>query len=112
MGISILQWNTQGIKENLEVLLEEANRYHLVHRPGSRAAIFVGKRFDLSQWDYEVAEDWCRVWFLGQEGPGLEIWSIYNPPTDKTLLSTLLQQIPRPTNQVILMEDFNLQHPL
>lgn len=114
MVLTILQWNTQANKQALEVLLEEAkydllaiqepwinpqtkstycprsSQYHLVHQPGARAAILVKKRFDLSQWDYEAAEDWCRVWFLGLGSQGIEVWSVYNPPTYKIVPATLL----------------------
>jgi len=135
MGLTILQWNTESSKQALEVLLEEAkfdllaiqepwlnphtkstycprsSQYHLVYQLEGRAAIFVNKRLDISQWNYEASSDWCRVWFPDTEGGGLEVWSIYNPPTNKTLPRDLLER-PRPTYPVILTGDFNLHHPL
>ncbi|KAL2199460.1 hypothetical protein P885DRAFT_75874 [Corynascus similis CBS 632.67] len=98
--------NTEGIKEALQVLLEEARydllavqepwvdrgtkstywprscKYHLVLELGGKAAIYISKQFDIGQRDFEAIEYWCRVWFpeidLGQGGQGLELWSIYN----------------------------------
>jgi hypothetical protein len=72
MIVTILSWNTQGNKETLETLLEEArfdllaiqepwinpytksiycprsSRFHLVHKPGARAALYVTKRYEVS----------------------------------------------------------------
>lgn len=73
MKIRVLLWNTEGIKQELEALLEEArydlmaiqepwinkqtrstyyprgSKYHLVHKPSGRAAIFVSRKFDIGQ---------------------------------------------------------------
>ena len=104
----ILLWNTEGNKQALEVLLEEAefdflliqepwinpttkstycprsSKYHLVHSTKGRAAIFVKKGYPVGQWDYEATEHWCRVWLPGHgpQGLGLELWSVYNPPNN------------------------------
>ncbi|EAQ91377.1 hypothetical protein CHGG_03312 [Chaetomium globosum CBS 148.51] len=139
MKIKILLWNTEGIKQTLEVLLEEAkydllavqepwinketkstycprgSRYHLVYKLEGRAAIYVSKRFEIRQWDSEATENWCRVWFLeadlGGEGRGFELWSIYNPPGGENV-PRALQGRPRPSHPVVLAGDFNLKHPL
>jgi len=87
MIVSILLWNTEGNKNNLVTLLEEAeydilciqepwiekrtkstycprgSKYHLIHVPGGKAAIFVRKRFAVSGWEYEATGEWCRLWF-------------------------------------------------
>jgi len=87
MVVAILLWNTEGNKLALEVLLEEAKydilsiqepwinrqtkstycprsaKYHLIHTPGGRAALYVNKRLAISEWDYEAKGDWYRVWF-------------------------------------------------
>lgn len=105
-----LQWNTEGNKQALEVLLEEAefdflliqepwinpttgstycprsSKYYLIHKPKGRAAIFVTKRLPIGQWDFEAAENWCTVWLpgYGPQGLGLELWSVYNPPDNNS----------------------------
>lgn len=139
MKFRILLWNTEGNKQALEVLLEEArydllavqepwinketrstycprgSKYHLVFELEGRAAIYVSKRFEIGQWDFETSENWCRVCFpdvdLGQGARGFELWSIYNPPSSKEVPRTLLDR-PKPVHPVVLAGDFNLQHPL
>jgi hypothetical protein len=110
MKVKILLWNTEGNKQALEALLEEAqydllavqepwinrqtkstycprsSKYYLVHSLGGRAAIFVSRKFEIGQWEYEATGDYCRVWFSGIGSSGLELWSIYNPLEDRTLL--------------------------
>lgn len=134
MKIRVLLWNTKGIKQELEALLEEArydlmaiqepwinkqtrstyyprgSKYHLVHKPSGRAAIFVSRKFDIGQWEYEATEEYCRVWLPGLGSRGLELWSIYNHPEDKTIPQALLNQ-PAPAYPVVLAGDFNLYHP-
>ena len=85
MKVRILLWNTEGNKQALEALLEEAqynllaiqepwinkqtqstycprgSKYHLVHKSSGRAAIFVSRRFDIGQWEYEATEGYYRV---------------------------------------------------
>lgn len=139
MRIKILLWNTEGNKQALEVLLEEAkfdflaiqepwinrqtkstycprsSKYHLVHSLDGRTAIFVSRKFDISQWDYEASDLWCRVWFptLGASWTkGFELWSIYNPPDTKTLIPQALLGRPDPVYPTVLAGDFNLYHPL
>ena len=97
MIVKILLWNTEGNKQALEVLLEEAkfdllaiqepwinrqtkatycprsSKYYLVHSREGRAAIFVSRRFEIGQWEYEATRDWCRVWFPKIGGSGLEL---------------------------------------
>jgi len=133
MKIKALLWNTEGNKQVLEALLEEArydllaiqepwinkqtkstycprgSKYHLVHKTSGRAAIFVSRKFDIGQWEYEATEDYYRVWFPGFSG--LELWSIYNPRDNETLLQALLNR-PAPAHPVVLAGDFNLHHPL
>jgi exonuclease III len=133
MVVRILLWNTQGIKMALELLLAEAkydvlsvqepwinkqtkstycprnSKYHLIHSPGGRAALYISKKYPVHQWEYEASENWCRVWFHGS--PGLEIWSVYNPPANKTIPEALLQR-PTPTLPTVVSGDFNLHHPL
>ncbi|EAQ89439.1 hypothetical protein CHGG_06058 [Chaetomium globosum CBS 148.51] len=130
----VLLWNTEGNKQALEALLEEAqydlmaiqepwinqqtkstycprgSKYHLVHKASGRAAIFVSRKFDTGQWEYETSEEHCKVWFPGLGNSGLELWSIYNPLEDKTLLQTLLSR-PAPAYSVVLAGDFNLHYP-
>jgi len=105
MILSVLLWNTGGIKPLLEILLQEAKydilciqepwinnhtkgtycpqraEYSLVHTPGGRTAIYVSKKLPASSWEYEATDQWCRVWFQGKEEKekGLEVWSVYNP---------------------------------
>ncbi|KAK4120242.1 hypothetical protein N657DRAFT_164129 [Parathielavia appendiculata] len=80
-----------------------------------RAAIYISKRFETRQWDFEASENWCRVWIpemdLGQGSRGFELWSIYNPPSSKEVPSALSGR-PKPNHQVVLAGDFNLQYPL
>lgn len=133
MKVKILLWNTEGNKQALEVLLEEAkfdllaiqepwinkhtkstycprsSKYYLVHSLEGRAAIFVSRKFDISQWDYEASDTWCRIWFPEQR---LELWSIYNPPDNNTLLPQTLLGRPKPPYPIVLAGDFNLHHPL
>ncbi|KAK3322883.1 Endonuclease/exonuclease/phosphatase [Apodospora peruviana] len=139
MRVRILLWNTEGNKQALEVLLEEAkydlvavqepwinretksmycprsSKYHLVFKLEGWAAIYVIKRFEVGQWDFVMSDNWCRVWFpeanLGQGNRGFELWSIYNPPDSKEVPSTLVGQ-PKPAHPVIVAGDFNLQHPM
>ena len=103
-----LQWNTEGSKQALEVLLKEAefdflliqepwinpttgstycsrsSKYYLIHKLKGKAAIFVKKGYPIGQEDFEAAENSCTVWLPGHgpQGLGLELWSVYNPPTD------------------------------
>ena len=73
MKVKILLWNTEGNKQALEVLLEEAkydllaiqepwinkytkgtycprsSKYYLIHSPEGRAAIFVSKRYRVGE---------------------------------------------------------------
>jgi hypothetical protein len=73
MKVKILLWNTEGNKQALEALLEEAqydllavqepwinrqtkstycprsSKYYLVHSSGGRAAIFVSRKFEIGQ---------------------------------------------------------------
>ena len=135
---SLLLWNTQGNKQCLEILLEEAkydvlaiqepwintstkstycprsSKYHLIHQRDGRAAIFIKKRFPVESWDFEVTRDFCRVWFNPDDhGKGLEIWSIYNPLDTKAIPAALLTRPqPQPHLPTILAGDFNLHHPL
>ena len=141
MKFSILSWNIERNKEALEVLLEEAkydvlaiqepwknkqtgstycprsSKYHLVHSPEGRAAIFVSRRHEVGLWDYEAAHNWCRVQFPTLGTNGLEVWSVYNPrqplanTNDTPPLPNLLQR-PAPTTPVVVAGDFNLHHPL
>jgi hypothetical protein len=102
MITKILLWNTEGNKQALEALLEEAqydllaiqepwinrqtkstycprgSKYYLTHSPEGRAAIFVSRRYEIGQWDYEATRDWYRVWFPDLGKDGLEVWSVYN----------------------------------
>jgi hypothetical protein len=70
-----------------------------------RAAIYISKRFDVGQRDFEMSENWCRVWFpemdLGQGICGFELWSIYNPPSSKGVPSVLSSR-PKPSHPVVL----------
>ena len=133
MKVKILLWNTEGNKQALEVLLEEAqfdllaiqepwinrqtrstycprgSKYHLVHSLEGRAAIFVSRKYDIGQWEYEATRDWCRVWFQGLGDRGLELWSIYNPPDSKAIPRDLLGR-PTPAYPTVLAGDFNLHH--
>ncbi|EAQ83005.1 hypothetical protein CHGG_10823 [Chaetomium globosum CBS 148.51] len=52
-----------------------------------------------------------KVWFPGAGSSGLELWSIYNPLEDKTLLQSLLSR-QAPGYPTALAGDFNLHHPL
>ena len=137
MILSVLLWNTGGIKELLEIMLQEAKydilciqepwinthtkgtycpraaKYHLVHTTGGRAAIYVSKRLSVSSWEYEATDQWCRISLKERrEGEkGLEIWSVYNPCDSKTAPAAILQYT-KPTQPTILAGDFNLHHPL
>src|SRR5690349_17967515 len=137
MLVSLLLWNTQGNKQCLEILLEEAkydvlaiqepwintftkstycprsSKYHLVHQPEGRTAIYISKKYSVEAWDFEATRDYCRVWFdpTSSQGTGIEIWSIYNPLDTKAIPSTLLTK-PKPGLPTILAGDFNLHHPL
>jgi hypothetical protein len=134
MVVSILLWNTEGNKQSLQVLLEEAKydilaiqepwinpqtkstycprscKYHLVHSLEGRSALYITKDLPTSQWDYEATNEWCWVRLRG-EGRGLEVWSIYNPPDSKGVPRALLGRS-KPDLPVVLAGDFNLFHPL
>ena len=141
MKVKILLWNTEGNKQALEVLLEEAqydllaiqepwinrqtkstycprgSKYYLIHSQEGRAAIFVSKRYRVGEWEYTATRDWCRVWFPSWGNEGLELWSVYNPrwePGDARLASTVQDLInsPPPTHPAVVAGDFNLHHPL
>ena len=134
--MTLLLWNTQGNKQCLEVLLEESKydvlaiqepwintltkstycprsaRYHLIHAPEGRAALYINKKYPVDLWDFEASGVYCRAWFKASEGEeGLEVWSIYNPLDIKTVPSTLLT-MPKPDLPTVLAGDFNLHHPL
>jgi len=134
MVVSILLWNTEGNRESIQVLLEEAkydilaiqepwinhltrstycprsSKYHLIHQTEGRAALYISKQIPTSQWEYRATREWCWVRLSGYE-PGLEVWSIYNPPDHKGVPKALLEE-PRPELPVVLAGDFNLFHPL
>ena len=141
MKVKILLWNTEGNKQALEVLLEEAkydllaiqepwinkhtkgthcprsSKYYLIHSREGRAAIFVSKRYRVGEWEYKTTKDWCRVWFPALGEGGLELWSVYNPrkePGTPRLQGTVqdLLRGPPPTNRAVVAGDFNLHHPL
>ncbi|KAL2195621.1 hypothetical protein P885DRAFT_39874, partial [Corynascus similis CBS 632.67] len=92
-----------------------SSKYHLVFKLEGKAAIYISKQFEISQWDFEVSEHWCRVWFpevnLGQGCRGFELWSIYNPPSSKEVPRSLFGR-PKPAYPIVLAGDFNLHHPL
>src|SRR6476620_7794793 len=104
MGVTILQWNACKKKENQQLLLETAtedilaiqepwhnpfaelstycprsSKYYLIHKPGGKAAIYIHKRWALSQWTYKAEQYWCKITLTSAEEP-ITIWSIYNPP--------------------------------
>ena len=134
--LSILLWNVQNSKENLQVLLETAgcdilaiqepwmnqgagrgaycyrsSRYHLVHRPGSRAAIYVTKNLEIREWDYQIGQDWCSITLRGSN---VTIWSVYTPPSTNDTIPPPFSAI-QPhllTGQNILAGNFNSHHPL
>ena len=78
MKVKILLWNTEGNKQALEVLLEEAkydllaiqepwinkytkgtycprsSKYYLIHSREGRAAIFVSRRYRVGEWEYKT----------------------------------------------------------
>ena len=134
---NLLLWNTQGNKQCLEILLEEAkydilaiqepwintftkstycprsSKYHLIHQLEGRAALYISKRYRVDAWDFEATRDYCRVWFspANGEGEGLEVWLIYNLPDNKAVPSALLSR-PRPDLPIVLAGDFNLYYPL
>jgi hypothetical protein len=139
MRVKVLLWNTGKVKQNLEILLEEARydllavqepwinqetrstycprsaKYYLVHQLGGRAAIYVSKRFGAGQWEAEMARDWCRVRFpeidLGAEQErGFELWSVYNPPGGSRLEEAMAGR-GMPDSPVVVAGDFNLHHP-
>lgn len=134
MVVSILLWNVEGNRQSLQVVLEEAKydilaiqepwinpqtkstycprscRYYLVHSPQGRTALYITKDLPLSQWDYEATDQWCWARLTGSK-PGLEVWSIYNPPDSKGVPKALLGK-PKPSLPTILAGDFNLHHPL
>ena len=141
MKVKILQWNTEGNKQALEVLLEEAqydllaiqepwinrqtkstycprgSKYYLVHSEEGRAAIFVSWRYRVGEWEYQATRDWCRVWFPALGNSGLELWSVYNPrwePGNVVYRATLqdLAEGPPPTYLAVVAGDFNLHHLL
>jgi len=133
----ILQWNTEGNKQALEVLLEEAefdflliqepwinpttrstycprsSKYYLIHALEGRAAIFVKKGYPVGQWDFEATQHWCKVWLpaYGPQGLGLELWSVYNPPDNSTPVLQALLDRPPTARSIVLAGDFNLHHP-
>src|SRR4051794_29201737 len=116
MKVKILLWNTEGNKQALEALLKEAqydlltiqepwinrqtkstycprgSKYYLIHSQEGRAAIFVSRRFEIRQWEYETTGDYCKVWFPKIGDNGLKLWSIYNPLKDRSLLQGLLSR--------------------
>src|SRR3954468_18753336 len=120
MVVTILLWNVEHNKQALQVLLEEAKydilaiqepwinrqaqstycprscKYHLIHTPKGRTAIYLTKAFQPSQWDYETTDEWSWVRLRGQnQNQSLEVWSVYNPPDSKGVPRALLGR-PRP----------------
>ena len=102
--VVVLLWNVNHSLEALQVLLETSKAdfiaiqeppldssrsygaycprlgpYYLVHRPGSRAALYISKRHQLREWDIEAGQDWAKVTYYSNKGP-ITVWSVYNPP--------------------------------
>ena len=137
MRIKILLWNTEGNKQNLEILLEEAkydllavqepwinretkstycprsSKYYLVFQQEGKAAIYISKRFGVDQWEAEATARWCWVRFPSLDlgwGQGFELWSIYNPPGGNQLPKEITGR-ELPACPVVVAGDFNLKHP-
>ena len=117
MILSVLLWNTGGIKELLEIMVHEAKydvlciqepwinthtkdtncpraaKYHLVHAVSGRTAIYVSKRLAINSWVYEATDRWCRISIKEGEmrEKGLDIWSVYNPCDSRTAPAAILQ---------------------
>src|SRR6266516_7535060 len=139
--VTILLWNTETVKENQEVLLEtttadvlaiqepwlntqaklttycpRSSNYHLIHQPGGRAALYIHKRWNINQWDYQQTQDWCRITLLGEQP--LSVWSIYNQTENPSPLNPSPLHTESPIRREvisgshILAGDFNLHHPL
>ncbi|KAL2114789.1 hypothetical protein VTJ04DRAFT_4092 [Mycothermus thermophilus] len=100
------QGTPQPTQPNPHPSITLSSRFHLIHKPGARAALYVTKRYEVSQWDYGAEDLWCWV-RLTQD---LEVWSVYNPPATKEAPGQLLS-LPIPNTPVVLAGDFNLHHP-
>ena len=51
-------------KETMSKYCLRSSKYYLVFRLEGRAAIYVSKRFEIGQWDFETSRNWCCVCFL------------------------------------------------
>ena len=61
-----------------------SSKYHLIHQPGSRAALYITKRWDIKDWDYRMGQDWCNIPLTGSR---ITVWSVYNPSPNPPFLA-------------------------
>ena len=86
-----------------------AANYRMVYSSG-KAALYIHKRHGPGTWSSRAGENWCSATFVKDQ---ITVYSVYNP-NFATPQSTPLQFIhnPAPGEQIVLVGDFNLHHPL
>lgn len=139
--ISVVHWNTWKKKANQALALSDSSeydviaiqepnqnaqtrstycpksgRYQLVYESGSRAALYVHKRFAIATLQPRQGKDWCSITF-GDGDEAITIWSIYAQPekgSDTEWQSPITAEIAAagPRGRNVLVGDFNLHHPL
>jgi hypothetical protein len=85
------------------------SRYMVVYSSG-RAAIYVHRRWNIKTVEAKGGEDWAQV-TIGEGAAAVTIWSIYSPIQIGGPWNTPLNTI-SPGSKSILVEDFNIHHPL
>src|SRR5436190_13006668 len=95
------------------------SNYYLVVEDdrGSRAALYVNKRYALGDWTSETGRDWCSMTFRGVGGQEpVTVISVYVEQQQHrgTAWSTPIHAFRSETRrgEIVLVGDFNLKHPL
>lgn len=89
--------------------------YRMVWKPGSRAAVFMHRRFETLRWEIQSGKDWASVTIFFEEGP-VTFLSVYveqrvHGERWQSALDDLASR-PRPQGQIVFMGDMNLHSPL
>jgi hypothetical protein len=85
------------------------SRYTIIYNSG-KAAIYVHKRWNIKTLKAAENDNWARI-TIGEKTAIITIWSIYSPIQIGGPWNTSLNII-ESGNALILVNDFNIHHPL
>jgi hypothetical protein len=136
MSLSIVYWNVGRSYDNPILVVEDTEeydiiaiqepaqckgtgrfynpsrgRYRLVYSGKGRSGIYIHRRHNITTWEQEAGEDWCKVQF-GTGEDAITIWAIYSPceaPEWRSPLQRLVREAPK--GRQIIIGDLNTHHP-